>query len=145
MMGSFIGYSEISNLNPQTRYFQKKVTCRFFKNAFFGGYDLENRVSEKLALWICPILWKTLKMINTQLSLGVLRAPKTWRAWRAFTFCSLCNTLCQKVLFFKNNIILLYKQVVKSIACEVERLTRSQYYSRLGRGIPSMTTKSFQF
>ena len=42
MIGSFFGYSEISNSNPQTEYFQKKVKSRFFKNAFFGGYDLEN-------------------------------------------------------------------------------------------------------
>ena len=67
--GSFIGYSEISNFNPQMKYFHKKVNFRFFKNAFFGGYDLENWVSEKLALWICPILWNRVKMINTQLSL----------------------------------------------------------------------------
>ena len=68
-MGTFFGYSEISNFNPQTEYFQKKVKYRFFKNAFFGGYDLENRVSEKLALWICPILWNRVKMGHTQLSL----------------------------------------------------------------------------
>ena len=37
MMGTFFGYSEISNSNPQTEYFQKKVKSRFFKNAFFGG------------------------------------------------------------------------------------------------------------
>ena len=42
MMGTFFEYSEISNSNPQTEYFQKKVKSRFFKNAFFGGYDLEN-------------------------------------------------------------------------------------------------------
>ena len=36
-MTSFVGYSEISILNPQTRYFQKKVKCRFFKKRVFLG------------------------------------------------------------------------------------------------------------
>ena len=39
MMGSFFGFSEISNFNPQTEYFQKNVKSRFFKNAFFGRYE----------------------------------------------------------------------------------------------------------
>ena len=37
MMTGFAGYSEISILNPQTRYFQKKVKCRFFKKRVFWG------------------------------------------------------------------------------------------------------------
>ena len=37
MMTSFVGYSEISILNPQTRYFQKNVMCPFLKSVFFGG------------------------------------------------------------------------------------------------------------
>ena len=32
--GSFIGYSEISNLNPQTEYFHKKVNFHFFKKCY---------------------------------------------------------------------------------------------------------------
>ena len=54
MMVSFRGYPEISILNPQMRYFQKNVNYPFFKNGDFGGYDLENWVWTKLALWICP-------------------------------------------------------------------------------------------
>ena len=68
-MTTVVGYSEISILNPQTRYFQKKVKCRFFKKRVFWGYDLENWVWAKLMLWICPILWIRVKMGYTQLSL----------------------------------------------------------------------------
>ena len=56
MMGTFRGYPEISILNPQMRYFQKNVNYPFFKNGDFGGYDLENWVWTKSALWICPNL-----------------------------------------------------------------------------------------
>ena len=37
MNSTFVGYSEISIFNPQTRYFQKKVKCRFFKKRVFWG------------------------------------------------------------------------------------------------------------
>ena len=56
MMRTFRGYPEISILNPQMRYFQKNVNYPFFKNGDFGGYDLENWVWTKSALWICPNL-----------------------------------------------------------------------------------------
>ena len=69
MMGSFRAYPEISILNPQMRYFQKNVNYPFVKNDDFGGYDLENWVWTKLALWICPILWIRVKLVYTQLSL----------------------------------------------------------------------------
>ena len=68
-MRTFRGYPEISILNPQMRYFQKNVNHHFFKNDDFGGYDLENWVWTKLALWICPILWISFKIVYTQLSL----------------------------------------------------------------------------
>ena len=35
MDGNFIGYSEISSFNPQTRYFHKKVNLRLFKKCCF--------------------------------------------------------------------------------------------------------------
>ena len=46
MMGTFFGYSEISNSNPQTEYFQKKVKSRFFKNAFFGVWPRKLSLSK---------------------------------------------------------------------------------------------------
>ena len=69
MISTFRKYSEISILNPQIKYFQKNVNYPFFKNGDFGGYDLENWVWTKLALWICPILWIRVKLVYTQLSL----------------------------------------------------------------------------
>ena len=36
-MGSFIGYSEISIFNPQSKYFYSNVNFQLFKNAIFGG------------------------------------------------------------------------------------------------------------
>ena len=69
MMTTFVGYSEISILKPQTRYFQKKVKCRFFKKCVFWGYDLENWVWANLVLWVCPILWIRVKIGYTQLYL----------------------------------------------------------------------------
>ena len=65
----FIGYSEISNFNPQTEYFHKKVNSQLFKKCSFWGCDVENWVWTKLALWICPILWIRVKIGYTQLSL----------------------------------------------------------------------------
>ena len=62
-------YSEISNFNPQTEYFHKKVNIRLFKKCCFWGCDVENWVWTKLALWICPILWIRVKIGYTQLSL----------------------------------------------------------------------------
>ena len=35
MNATFFGYSEISILNPQTRYFQKNVICPFLKKCVF--------------------------------------------------------------------------------------------------------------
>ena len=35
--GDFRGYSEISNFNPQTRYFHKKYIVNFSESGFFGG------------------------------------------------------------------------------------------------------------
>ena len=67
--GRFLGYSDISNLNPQTRYFDKKVNFQLFKKCCFWGCDVENWVWAKLALWICPILWIRVKIGYTQLSL----------------------------------------------------------------------------
>ena len=40
-MGTFRWYSETSNFNPQTRYFQKNVKYRFFNNEFLVEYDLK--------------------------------------------------------------------------------------------------------
>ena len=37
MMGTFFGYSEISNSNPQTEYFQKKGKISFFQKCVFWG------------------------------------------------------------------------------------------------------------
>ena len=37
MMGSFFGYSEISNSNPQTEYFPKKGKISFFQKCVFWG------------------------------------------------------------------------------------------------------------
>ena len=37
MMGSFFGYSEISNSNPQKEYFQKKGKISFFQKCVFWG------------------------------------------------------------------------------------------------------------
>ena len=68
MNATFFGYSEISILNPQTRYFQKKVNSQLFKKCVFGGADLEIWVWVKLVLWICPILWIRVQTVNTQLS-----------------------------------------------------------------------------
>ena len=65
----FFGYSEISNFNPQTEYFHKKVYFQLFKKCCFWGCDVENWVWTKLALWICPILWIRVKIGYTQLSL----------------------------------------------------------------------------
>ena len=53
----FVGYSEISNLNPQSEYFHKKINFQLFKKCYFWGCDVENWVWTKLDLWICPILW----------------------------------------------------------------------------------------
>ena len=61
-------YSEISNFNPQTRYFHKKVNLRLFKKCCFWGCDVENWVWAKLSLWICRILWIRVKNGYTQLS-----------------------------------------------------------------------------
>ena len=36
MLGSFFGHSEISILNPQTKYFYKNVNMEFSKMAIFG-------------------------------------------------------------------------------------------------------------
>ena len=67
--GGFIGYSEISNFNPQTRYYDKKVNFQLFKKCYFGGCDVENWVWTKLPLWICPISWIRIKIGYAQLSL----------------------------------------------------------------------------
>ena len=64
----FFGYSEISNLNPQTEYFHKKVNFQLFKKCCFWGCDVENWVWAKLALWICPILWIRVKIGYAQFS-----------------------------------------------------------------------------
>ena len=57
------------DFKPANEIFFKKCKIPFFKKCIFWGYDLENWVWAKLVLWICPILWKTRKMVNTQLSL----------------------------------------------------------------------------
>ena len=57
------------DFKPANEIFSKNVNYPFFKNGDFGGYDLENWVWTKLALWICPILWISFKIVYTQLSL----------------------------------------------------------------------------
>ena len=66
-MSDFRGYSEISNFNPQTRYFHKNVYFRIFKKGHFWGYEVENWVLSKSALWIWSIFRIRVKMVNTQL------------------------------------------------------------------------------
>ena len=65
----FIGYSEISILNPQTEYFDKNVNFQLLKKCCFWKCDVENWLWAKLALWIWPILWIRLQIGYTQLSL----------------------------------------------------------------------------
>ena len=73
------------------------VKTRFFKKCVFWGYDLENWVWAKLALWICPILWISPKIGYTQISLtffllisaesaDLLHNPKNLFFWKKRDF-----------------------------------------------------------
>ena len=62
MLGSFFWHSEISILNPQSKYFYKTVNMKFSKMTIFWGCEVGNWLWEKTTIWICPISWIRVKI-----------------------------------------------------------------------------------
>ena len=94
-------YSEILNFNPQTEYFQKKVKSQLFKKCYFWGCDVENWLWAKLALWICPILWKTSQICYRQLSLTFFHY---YRPVRPIYHTSKKSSFRRKIMIFRSKI-----------------------------------------
>ena len=67
--GKFFWVLRNFDFKPANGIFSQKCTFSIFQNCVFWGYDFENWVWAKLVLWICPILWKSPKTVNTQFSL----------------------------------------------------------------------------
>ena len=66
---SFTGCSEISDFDPQTKYFHEKVNFRYFETGHFWGCEVENWIWWILAIWIWSILWNRVKIGYTRLFL----------------------------------------------------------------------------